>query len=71
MFVHKALIDALSTKKFKTTSSQIVKKCRNTGLITEEFQVSFLIPNLLMRVYPANLTLWYLSFQLRGQKTPA
>ena len=55
MFVHKALIAALSPKKFKTTSSQIVKKCRNTGLIPEEFQVSFLIPNLLLRAKPAIL----------------
>lgn len=39
MFIHKALIDALSTKEFKITASQVVKRSRNKTLLSEEFQV--------------------------------
>ena len=39
MFVHRALCDALRTKNFKTTTSQLVRKTKNTELLNDEFQV--------------------------------
>ena len=40
MFVHKALSDALSTQKFKTSATELVKKAKDETLLAQEFQVS-------------------------------
>ena len=40
MFVHKALSDALSTQRFKTAATELVKKAKDETLLAEEFQVS-------------------------------
>ena len=40
MFVHKALSDALSTQRFKTSATELVKKAKDDALLAEQFQVS-------------------------------
>ena len=40
MFVHKALSDALSTQRFKTAATELVRKAKDDALLAQEFQVS-------------------------------
>lgn len=43
MFVHKALIDAISSRDFVTESGHLSTKVRNEKLIAEEFQVCLVV----------------------------